>query len=160
MTSRVAAFVVCACAIAVADPGDPGMVKVEAAPSGEVTIDGKDLGPAPILEKLVAGDHEVSVARTGYRTFTQSIRIRAGQLITIRAELLHPAGTLKVTSDPQNAQVFLDGQLQESTTPATIEVDVGDHVLRVVKRGYQVFEYKLHVAQGETVARFANFSNP
>jgi hypothetical protein len=146
----VAALVVLACAIAIGAPDDPGMVKVEAVPGGEVTIDGKDIGPAPVLEKLLAGDHEIVVAKAGYRTFTQSIRIRGGQLLTVRAEL-HAVGTLEVDTRPTGAQVFVDGTLQ-STTPMVLEVDAGDHVVKLVKRDYVAYQQKVHVDAGKTVA--------
>jgi hypothetical protein len=154
----VAALVVLACAIAAGDPVTRATVKVEAVPGGDVTIDGKDFGPAPVLEQVLPGEHEVVVTRAGYRTFTLAVNVVAGQLLKVRAEL-HPAGTIKAASKPPGAQVFVDGALH-GTTPLILEVDAGDHVVRFEKRDYVSTQRHVHVDAGKTVELAVALAQP
>jgi PEGA domain len=61
-----------------------------------------------------------------------------------------PSTTLKITSSPSNAEVTLDGHLAGST-PNTVRVTSGDHVVLVRMAGFQSSQRKIHV-QGEPVA--------
>ena len=55
-----------------------------------------------------------------------------------------PATTMKLTSTPPNAEVSLDGRLAGST-PSTLRVTSGDHVLVVRMAGFQPWQKKIHV---------------
>jgi hypothetical protein len=55
-----------------------------------------------------------------------------------------PATTLKVTSSPSNAEVTLDGRLAGST-PNSLRVTRGDHVVLVRMAGFQPSQRKIHV---------------
>lgn len=59
-----------------------------------------------------------------------------------------PMGSkISVSSIPGNADIELDGNFV-GNTPSTIEVGLGDHVIRVKKSGYQTWERKLRTAGG------------
>lgn len=52
-----------------------------------------------------------------------------------------------VTSDPQSADIEIDGSFVGST-PSTIEVSPGEHSLVIKKSGYQAWERKIKVMSG------------
>lgn len=59
-------------------------------------IDGIDLGPTRQTPHLLGvGDHEIRVEKPGYQPFVGKIRIRPGEQLTLRAELIakSPAGS-------------------------------------------------------------------
>jgi PEGA domain len=55
-----------------------------------------------------------------------------------------PTTTLKVTSTPSNAEITLDGRLAGST-PYSLRVTSGDHVVVVRMAGFQPWQKKVHV---------------
>jgi hypothetical protein len=55
-----------------------------------------------------------------------------------------PTTTIKLTSTPPNAEVSLDGRLAGST-PSSLRVTSGDHVLVVRMAGFQPWQKKIHI---------------
>ena len=46
--------------------------------------------------------------------------------------------TLWVISDPGGASIYIDGNLEDGTTPSSYELDGGSYVVKVGKSGYTV----------------------
>lgn len=64
---------------------------------------------------------------------------------------LQSGGTLVINSNPSGAEVFLDGQDLEHTTPLTIEnVPEGDHTVKLTLTGYQDWQQTVHITAGQT----------
>jgi len=61
-----------------------------------------------------------------------------------------PTTSVKVSSSPSNAEITLDGRLAGST-PSTLRVTSGDHVVLVRMSGFQAWQRKIHV-EAEPVA--------
>ncbi|MCF7859248.1 MAG: PEGA domain-containing protein [Candidatus Cloacimonetes bacterium] len=60
------------------------------------------------------------------------------------------SATLEVESVPSGATIYLDGDPARLVTPATLEIDPGDHELRLVLEGYQDYIETFNVADGDT----------
>ena len=56
-----------------------------------------------------------------------------------------PTTEVKITSNPQNAEITLDGRLAGST-PYTLHVTAGDHVVVLRMVGFRPWQGKVHVA--------------
>ena len=54
-------------------------------------------------------------------------------------------GQVQVLSDPPGAAILVDERRQAETTPATLELPAGKHVIAVVKEGYLSNEQELEV---------------
>ena len=82
-----------------ADPAPPtapaaaqGFVSVNSNPPGNLFIDGRDLGPVPVIEEAVsAGRHTIRVERPGFKTKTEVIDIPANNTVR-RTYVLEPEG--------------------------------------------------------------------
>ena len=61
-----------------------------------------------------------------------------------------PPGRLFVNSTPWGV-VYLDGERVGNSPQANLEVPVGEHVLRIVREGYQPFEERIRVRSGEEI---------
>jgi hypothetical protein len=60
-------------------------------------------------------------------------------------------GVVSVTSVPKNSTVFIDGDVQNQKTPATIDnVHATEHLIRTEKEGYLAWEKTLPVASNQT----------
>ncbi len=128
---------------------DQGTIKiVSTVPEAEVFIDGAAVGKVP-QEKLVSvGEHPVVVRLNGYKQFEQKVRVEAGQVITVSAEL-KAVGRLRILSTPAGATVTING-IPSGTTPFDQEIEVGESVVRLEYPGFQPFEQTLAVEGGKT----------
>jgi len=69
-----------------------GFVSVNSNPPGNLFIDGRDLGPVPVIEEAVsAGRHTIRVERPGFKTKTEVIDIPANNTVR-RTYVLEPEG--------------------------------------------------------------------
>ena len=59
-------------------------------------------------------------------------------------------GTLIVNSVPEGATIILDGEPTRTITPATLEIDTGNHELRLELTGYQDYVETFNVGDGDT----------
>ncbi len=75
----------------------------------------------------------------------KSGEVRAGYLV----EITFKEGGLEVRSEPPGAKVYVDGK-EVGETPADLSnIRVGGHVVRIGKEGYEPYEEKLKVGEGE-----------
>lgn len=70
---------------------ETGVVEILSRPSGSVRIDGKEAGATPLSVTLRAVEHEITVAREGYRSVTQKLTPSASGAkkmdVTLKTEL-------------------------------------------------------------------------
>ena len=67
---------------------DVSTIIVRSTPDGaEITIDGKFMGTTQSTMKLPAGDHTVSIGKSGYKEWSRTVTLNAGSDITIDATL-------------------------------------------------------------------------
>lgn len=81
------------------------------------------------------GRYTVEAEKEGYRPFRQEIAVGFGTTDPFRFTLQKGPGRLLVTTEPDGAKVFADGK-EAGTTPAQIELESGEHELRVEKERY------------------------
>ncbi len=66
----------------------PSTVVIKSTPDGaDITVDGKYVGSTPSTVKLAAGDHAISVAKSGFKTWERTITVSPGGSVTISATL-------------------------------------------------------------------------
>jgi hypothetical protein len=63
------------------------------------------------------------------------------------AEAVHETTLLDITSNPDGAEITLDGSFV-GDAPSTVAVKAGDHTISLKKSGYQVWERKLRTSSG------------
>ena len=121
-----------------------GSIKVTSEPDGaKIFINGVDTGkqtPYTFNDKPV-GTYEVYVTKTGYVTpATQTKAVVNDKKTEFNFELkrVQPVtGSIKVTSAPAGATIFLDGKNTGKITPDTLtNVPVGNHEVYVTRSGY------------------------
>lgn len=134
-----------------------GQLLMESEPAGaQVFLDGHLVGQTPLLAGEVAdGPHAVVVRQKGYRESRIGVRILR-DLTTrkhVRLSAKGADGELRVTSEPEGAQVFMDGQ-RVGTTPLHLEqVRAGAHVLSVHRPGFRDRTQRVRVVADLTTSR-------
>ena len=125
-------------------PVGTGSIRVTSAPAGAaIFIDGEPTGiltPETITD-VPAGNHEVYVARNGYLTpNTMTVTVSVGKKTTVHFKLEKDTlnyGSVRVTSAPAGAAIYLDGVNSGKVTPDTLtDVPAGSHTVDVALSGY------------------------
>jgi hypothetical protein len=117
-----------------------GNLRVESVlPGLTVRIDGVARGTTPLSTAVAVGRHRIEVDGGG-RTRSQDVVVTAGQnpVVQLSGGATRGTGTLRLTSDPAGAEVWLDGVLH-GPAPLTIEnVAEGSHTVVVREAGGSV----------------------
>jgi hypothetical protein len=75
-----------------------------------------------------------------------------GRSVDVTAELTPAVSTLVVSSNPQGANVWIDGKDSGSVTPAQITVEKGSHRVMVRKAGFKEASADETLAEGQTLS--------
>lgn len=121
-----------------------------------VTLDGETLAGADgrFEREVDPGRHAVEVRRTGYDAVTRSIEVRAGATTTVELDASErPRGaTLRVATDPPEADVRIDGALVGSGNVER-QLDPGRHVVDVRAPGHRSSRIEVSLEPGSMMVR-------
>lgn len=125
-----------------------GKLHVESFPDkSDVYIDGVKVGTTTLDITLDEGQHTVEVKREGYKTWKKTINIRKGRETDIIANLEKALGFLRVETEPEGAEVFVDGE-SRGFTPIEIDgLTIGEHEILIKKTGFRSIERKVNVTE-------------
>lgn len=139
----------------------PAVVEVRAdadknAFNSEVWIDGQLQGSIPVTLKLTDGRHLVAIKKDGFETFKQWVSVKEGERVTINPMLrqikVKKVGSILVNADVNDAEIFLDGNLQDGKTPSVLaDVVAGPHVVEVRKPPALPWRQTIQVEADQTV---------
>jgi hypothetical protein len=101
---------------------------------------------------LAAGLHTIVFSKSGYLQQTKSVESVAGKSIDVSAQLAPAVSTIVVTSNPQGANVWVDGKDSGLTTPTQLTVEKGFHKVTVRKAGFKEMSMEDTVAEGQTMS--------
>ncbi|HEY2169310.1 MAG TPA: serine/threonine-protein kinase [Candidatus Angelobacter sp.] len=101
---------------------------------------------------LAAGTHAIVFSKSGYLQQTKSVESVAGKSVDVSAELAPAVSTIVVTSNPQGANVWVDGKDSGLTTPTQLTVEKGFHKVTVRKAGFKELSMEDTVAEGQTMS--------
>lgn len=119
----------------------------------EVLIDGEPAGTAPgLITDIPRGSHVVEFRKHRYFPERREIEIEGlGRTQPVEVSLDPAWGQMEITSDPEGAEVLVDGN-PVGETPLTTEVLETGTTLTVAKRGYKTWEREVSVKAGTTRA--------
>jgi hypothetical protein len=135
-----------------------GSISVASSPSGAyVYLDGYPKGTTPkTITGVSAGAHTIKLSKSGYKDYTRTRSVKAGETISINANLLQAIGSISVTSTPSGASVYLDGSPKGKTPKTITGVSAGAHTIKLSKSGYNDDTRKISVKTGKTFSINAN----
>lgn len=102
---------------------------------------------------LEVGTHNVLFSKEGYVPQTRTVESLAGKSVGLSVEL-SPAAKMVVTSNPQGANIWVDGKDSGMVTPSQLTLVKGLHQITVRTAGYREAFWEGRLAQGQT----ANFA--
>ena len=121
-------------------------VMLRTAPPGASVVldDSQQLAcTSPCSLSVPPGRHTASVTLAGYRPGLRIFRIPEETDLIIY--MTRMTGQVLVLSDPPGAAILVDEQRHTGTTPATLELPAGKHVIAVVREGYPRSEQEIEV---------------
>ncbi|MDO8567898.1 MAG: PEGA domain-containing protein [Dehalococcoidales bacterium] len=102
--------------------------------------------------------YRVVIKKQGYQDFTTDVKLSPNEIRDVRAKLVPgvtPTGEIKVSSEPQGAAVYVNGN-KLTTSPATLTgVKPGTYQITVKKDGYEDWNETVTVSAGKTAEVYA-----
>ncbi|MBT8496066.1 MAG: PEGA domain-containing protein, partial [Deltaproteobacteria bacterium] len=135
-----------------------GSVLVEAdVAAAEVWVDGnkhKDKTPT-LIAGLPAGPHIIEVRKAPAIPWKQTINVVANKTVKVRGQLKStisgPGGSIRVLSNVDKAEVYLDGTKVGAAPIDIKDVKAGEHVIEVKAPGHQTRVEKVVVGAGKSM---------
>ena len=116
--------------------------------------DGKIIAVSNQLDhEFQAGEYSLTIDDPYYALKQLPVTIRRGQETSLQADLVPISGAMNIVSDPEEAEVFIDGE-KAGVTPFTLDKSGGQYSVRVSRNNYQDIQEDIEVRRGqETVER-------
>ncbi len=117
-------------------PAD-GQLNISSSPAGaSITMDGEYAGTTPAtLELSPQSDHQLKLFLNGYTQVRRQVSIESGQQLDLSLSLKAKLGTLKITTLPTQANLYIDGKLR-GQTPQSLTLPARPWKIEVRKDGY------------------------
>ncbi|MBI1944444.1 MAG: serine/threonine protein kinase [Deltaproteobacteria bacterium] len=119
-------------------------IAVDAQPAGAaVTVDGKGVGTAPVTVEVTADvEHVVEISAPGHEPRIEKVRLAAGDMRGVMANLQKQKTKLALTTDPPGATVKLDdAEVGVAPLELEVEADRAHAVSASLDRGKDRFRY-------------------
>jgi len=148
-------------------PWDPTRIKVELKEAGGLTVtsepseatvflDGTKRGFTPLkLTEVEPGEREVLLKKEGYFDWRKKkATVQAGKMNEVTAVLKSRYGTIKITSYPPGAQIYLNDKTETYwKTPYNLRALIGKHRISLQLYGYDPYiNEEVVVESGEELA--------
>lgn len=122
----------------------------------QITINGRNNPKwiTPHIFSLVAGTYTVSVSRGGYASWSERVKVDAGQNKWAVAQMSSDEnGILTVDTDPPGMKVFIDGRPYGTSRVVTV-LQAGWHTCEVIPPGgLKPLVGRFHLDPGEAVTK-------
>ncbi|MBR2427412.1 MAG: PEGA domain-containing protein [Lentisphaeria bacterium] len=116
----------------------------------QIIKNGKTVGITPcILTGLQTGLHKVRLQLSGTVPQEISWEVNSDRPFTAHAKMIANTGRLRITSEPKDAKIFIDGE-EKGLTPFNETLEQGDHEIKVTKYGFEPYITNIHLKRNET----------
>ncbi len=126
---------------------------IDSDPQGaEVYLDGSLRGTTPLRATAQPGNRSLRIERDGYRTFETTLRLSPGESRRVSADLerVPTTGTVRFESNPDGADVFVNGRFQGTTPIAAQDFQPGTYDVTFERSGYAPERRSVTVQRGQS----------
>lgn len=95
--------------------------------------------------------HTVVIEREGYNRWQKKVNIGFGGDVIIKAALIPIYGYFRVNSQPESANVYLDGELVGKTPYVSAGISAVSHKLGIEFPGYQFYTQQINIMPDDTI---------
>ncbi|OIO22258.1 hypothetical protein AUJ13_04955 [Candidatus Micrarchaeota archaeon CG1_02_49_24] len=143
-----------------ATPGTGGLELNSTPTDAFVYIDGVYMGRTPLtIRGLIPGGHELKVSSSNYLEFKTTVLIEADktQAFSPTLDLKGTFSTLKIDTNPSNADVWLNGSFQGMTPLQKIYPGNNKFRVQLQKPGYVTYTTNRSTTEGQTTDMYYSF---
>ncbi len=128
-----------------------GILAVQSTPEdAEIYINESLYGSTPYEGKFKKGTYKITLKKDMYYDLFQTVEVISDTTMEYFFDLFPKFGTLSLTSEPTDAEVFLDGSLKGKTPIEIDKILSGEHSLTLKKgRDYKDFRKAITIKDGE-----------
>jgi hypothetical protein len=108
--------------------------------------------------RLLPDAYSVILEAEGYVSFETILMLAKGAEEVLEPKLIRKTGNLQISSDPQGADIYIEGVLQGKTPTILKDFPTGTYKLRLDKSGHDLFESQVTVNYIQTTAVTQNLS--
>jgi eukaryotic-like serine/threonine-protein kinase len=126
-------------------------------PAGaDIFINGaKQSGQTPTTVPLAPGQYDLVLRLPGYDGYSVRVQVTDNAQATVDAQLreksqVHVAWA-QVHSNPEGAEIYIDGTPTGEVSPARVQIPTGPHIIALKLNGYQVVRRGVQASEGGTV---------
>jgi hypothetical protein len=128
-----------------------GVLVVQTSPSGAtVFVDGRNEGTTPLsLDRIGRGERDISIQLDGYEPMRRTVMIEPAATTRAEFDLTPLPGGLNVLTMPEDARVYLDGELVGNSPLRLTDIEPGTYLVRVEARGHADASRTVRIGEGE-----------
>jgi hypothetical protein len=129
------------------------ILKVNSDPTGaDLYVDGQLVGSTPYEAVMLSGKYQIEARKNLYLPVKKDVYIQGGSTQAENLRLKPNFGSLKITSQPEGAQVTINDQPKGQTPYNSPAMDKGDYTLRLSKSLYYPEEKQIKVEIDTTIS--------
>ena len=138
-----------------------GLVRIISEPPGAtVTVAGRYRGVTPLETGLAPGrSYEVALSKPGYAAVSRSVDLSSSRGATLRVELVARIGVIRVSSEPADAELLVDGK-SLGTGPRELSLPAFAHRFEFRKPGFAPYITELTPEPGQEQVLNARLLTP
>lgn len=128
--------------------------------NAEVFLDGKSIGRTPFREQIEEGKHKIELRRNGYNSLTKIVQIKRRTVTSFTDAVLEvKSGSIKISSRPSKAIVYINGKHYGDTPVALSNLPPGSYAIRLEKDGYDPAVRRVNLPAGEKLDLMLNMDS-
>jgi len=104
------------------------------------------------FEKIPVGPHQIKIYKYGWREWSQNIMVNSGKTTTVKVSLIPAYGFIKISSQPDNAKIFLNNDYFSLIKKEKTLNDIfpGKYKITLTKPGYKDWTKEIEVFPYDT----------
>ena len=113
-----------------------------------------------ILKDITIGKHLIKITKTGYQDYQQEVTVSSDKnsIIEVNLSPIVTTGTIKLTSTPSGAKIYLDNKYKGETPQTLSTLNPGIYQLRLTKPGYRDYQQDVTVSFDKTTEVLAKLT--
>jgi hypothetical protein len=131
----------------------PGSLEINSIPdNASIVVNGVYQGHAPLtINGLNPGTYKINFSRFNYYPFSTNAPVEPGVTTQVNGMLEIMTGTLVISTNPEGAQIVLDGMNINQSPVTQTGLSVGSHTINATLGGYIPAEVQVNVVAGQSV---------
>lgn len=131
------------------------MVNLSVPDNASIYVNGRYKGSGSYRESLPFGSYTIVCTKEGHRQTSTTLTLSEGMSEqNIRLEAPTPMyGSILVKSKPKKAEVYVDGKWKGETPTTCDKLLVGEHSIKLEKKGYSPYETTISIEEDITLNR-------